>query len=488
MARGLWPYADVFDTAFPGIFLLHAPTLLWGGSPFALRIIDLVIQLGAVLLIFETSRRVAGPAAGAMGGLIYAAAYSSAGYYYTAQRDGFAVPLLLGLLLTIASASPGALSKRRLAFAGALLGAACLIRPTYLVFGLAVGVAHLRGVGSRARAGDAVLRLLCFGIPAVAPLALFLAVYAAAGRLDALRDMLLFASTVYPELDRANPVTVVHSLFYNAPQMLWLGAALSLWPRFRPAFRPMGIWAWTWIFLLITLVIRIIESKHYVYQWWPSWALAAVLAGIGFGSLIDQARASGTRSGQRTTVAIVLLLGLVFQLATNKPLGVAFRDLPAGLEASLRSPADEALLADVPGQVAVARYLRDRIPPGHPIQLWGMYPMVYFIADRPPASRFIVPVVFLCVEWKARRYALANACETDRSTALQERFLREYLQDIERKHPYIVARHSGASLQVIEGWTGAPDFPELRALLEREYRVETRINDWTVFRWRGEPK
>ena len=358
----------------------------------------------------------------------------------------------------------------------------------FLLFGLVVCVAQLYEAGDRARGKDTVLRLLSLGVPAVAPLALFVGVYALAGRLDALWDMLLFASTVYPELDRASPIAVVHSLFYGAPQMLWLGVALSLWPGFRPSFRPVGLWSWTWIFLLVTLVIRIIESKHYGYQWWPSWALGAVLAGAGFGRLIDQARPSGFPMGQRAAAAVVVSLGLVFQLATNKPLGIAFRDLPTGLQAALRSPADEVLLADVPRQAAVARYLRDRVPPGHPIQLWGMYPMVYYIADRPPASRFIVPVVFLCLERRARRYALADRCETDRSTALQERFLREYLQDIERRHPYVVARYSGKSLEVMEGWTGAPDFPELRALLDREYLVEARINDWTVFRWRGEAR
>ena len=482
-ARGLWPYADVFDTAFPGVLLVHAPTLLWAGSPLSLRIIDFLIQMGAVLLIFEASRRLANTVAGAMGALLYASTYAAAGYYHTAQRDGFAVPLLVGLLLILGRGSLAELSKRRLALAGGLLGAACLLRPTYALVAVVVGLIQLRGIRVAGHAGKALLRLLCFVAPVAAPVGAFFAVYALAGRLGAVEDTLLFTATVYPELERASPVRVVHTLFYWAPQMLWLGVILSVWPIFRPASRPMEMWTWT--LLLLMLAIRLIESKSYHYQWWPAWAFAAVLAGAGFGGLIVRARQADAKSSRWYTALLVVLLGVVFPMVSLKPLGIAFRDLPAGLRAATDgSSMDGALLADVPGQVAVAQYLRGRVPPGYPIQLWGLYPMVYFVADRPPASRFIVSTAFVCVDRRDNRIELVTTCETRRSKALQQRFLREYLDDLKRRHPYIVTRDSAGSLEIVDGAHGATDFPELREILKRDYRVEARINGWAVFRWR----
>src|ERR1700683_5502150 len=91
-----WPYVDVWDTSFPGGFLFHALVLaLGGGSARALRIGDLILELGTGAILFAMGLRGAGPRAGAVAAIGYVIAYVAGGYYHTAQRDGFLVPFLL---------------------------------------------------------------------------------------------------------------------------------------------------------------------------------------------------------------------------------------------------------------------------------------------------------------------------------------------------------------------------------------------------------
>jgi hypothetical protein len=40
----------------------------------------------------------------------------------------------------------------------------------------------------------------------------------------------------------------------------------------------------------------------------------------------------------------------------------------------------------------IAQQLRDRVPAGEPIYVWGFEPVLYDLADRPSASRFIYNV------------------------------------------------------------------------------------------------
>ena len=55
MLNGLTPYADLFETKPPGIFLLHALSLKLFGSQFLVKLLQAIVLLGIPVLVVVPS-------------------------------------------------------------------------------------------------------------------------------------------------------------------------------------------------------------------------------------------------------------------------------------------------------------------------------------------------------------------------------------------------------------------------------------------------
>ncbi len=493
--QGRWPYVESWDMQAPGFLLVHVPALLLGSGPLALRLVDGVVQLAAAGLLYTAARRVAGPTAGLIAALLYAVAYVSAGYYHTAQRDGFAVPLLLGAVLALAGrgAPP---TRRALAAAGIALGVACLLRPSFAVL-VAAAMGALLWQGWRGRTtGDGLRAALLLGVVSALPTLLFLAVFTAAGFGAILRDTFLYIVTVYAQIDRKPPGAVLLKLLLDTPQVLWVGLLLALagWQvalsdrdRRTAAGAPM-LRAWLLGALLACIAVRLLEAKSYRYQYWPVLACAAALAGIGWSRVLAPLAQWSGAGGRIAALAVIAVLTVGIPVLTMRPIVDAARSLPANLRIALQEQPPYALLvADSDEQAAVARYLRTHTPDGAPVLLWGPVAAVHYAAGRPAPSRFLQSTAVWCVEPDdPHDYRLVGACSRP-PTALQRRHLAELIADIAAVRPPVIVTATGDSLQVWDGPAFAPDFPWLRDLLAREYVIETVIGRWAVHRRRAAP-
>jgi hypothetical protein len=110
----------------------------------------------------------------------------------------------------------------------------------------------------------------------------------------------------------------------------------------------------------------------------------------------------------------------------------------------------------------VADYIKSRIPPGEPVQVWDSQPGIYFLAERKCATRF---------GWNAPLVrSFANALPD-----LHQRYVQEFLHHLEAVHPkyFIVAAKELPSLREV---------PEINSYVQKHYAQEAVVGQFLVLR------
>jgi hypothetical protein len=118
----------------------------------------------------------------------------------------------------------------------------------------------------------------------------------------------------------------------------------------------------------------------------------------------------------------------------------------------------------------VARHVQERTGPGDALYVWGYDPLIYLLADRPSASRFIYSFPLMS-GWAPESW--------------QPRFLGE----LEARPPafFLVQRYEGARWITghnIDSGDFIPWFPELYDWLADYYVLDTEIEDYQIYRRR----
>jgi hypothetical protein len=115
-----------------------------------------------------------------------------------------------------------------------------------------------------------------------------------------------------------------------------------------------------------------------------------------------------------------------------------------------------------------ARYVRGSAGPEGRVLIWGFQPDVHLLSGRPAPGRFFfnVPV--------AVRFA-------------PERWRREFLDDLRARPPELVLVLRNDAIPWANGRTDDSaaqlrQWPALREWLDRGYRFDTRIEDFSVYR------
>lgn len=471
--QGLWPYVGTWDTVYPGGILYHLiPQWLGGTTPFALRMFDLVIQLGVAACMVLLASRVASPRAGAIAALLYFSVFAASGFFHTAQPDGVVVfYLLAGLLLFwFYQERP---SRWKAFAAGLALGLACFSRPTNGLIVAAAALAVLF-VGPRDSWRTRLADATTLGLGALLPLGVFAVVYAARGQFGALADHFLYLEGFYARQGRFGSAAILSRFYDYLPPQLLLGGALSLlgWS----ARQHRGRYASLLGLAALCVAVRLIEGKAHIYQLWPSVAAIALVAGIGWDNMIDaMTRAAESRSASRRMLPVLaaVVLAAIF-IGQVRPFLEPLR------QDSTPSDLDAQLLLSSPALVPVARYLRDQTAPQARLLSWGTAPGLYYAAQRLGAGRFVDFHPLLC-DFPNYVGRLAGDCENHPMAWLQERFVAEYLADV-RRADYFVAHERDGSLAVVTAILTVPDFPALREVLQAEFEPEARFEGWTVFR------
>lgn len=471
--EGRWPYVHAFESDFPGLMFLQAlEILIFGESVLGFRVFDLLWQLATAWVIYRLTAHVAGNrSAGLLAAVLYCLVYQSYGPWNTAQREGFATLFVLGgfLLYLTRGRRPAA----RTAFGvGLSLGLAALVKPTLVLLGalylpLAPG---LRRGGWRA-AGRG---LAGAALPALAVVAF----YAWQGGLRELYEATIAYQEIYSGMvrgDRSLPAFFVGNLTELG------GSSLALAAGFVPFLVLMRERREAWMLYLgylAALVGVALQGTFAGYHYLPGMGLGAVLVGVSFaegsrrvlGGLAGWS-GEGLRRARRGAAALLLAGAVPLYVEGEAAARLASLDL-AGPPDGWAYRNDGVF--DYGESWRLAAHLRERTEAREPILVWGYEPLVYYLAERHPPTRFHTT------------HPLVERGASGELSEMQRRWRREFMADVRRHPPAFVA------VVREDDWWWSPDrmtsrellsdFPAWREFLEANYRRDGEIGRFLVYR------
>lgn len=486
--RGGAPYRDAWDFKPPGIHLVFAfARALLGRDPMAIRAVEAAALLTLAPAFAQLTRRALGSAApGLLGAAVAILGYVPLEFWNTAQPEGFAaVAMAWGVVAATRAERDASLRAAALACGamGLLYGAAALGKPTLagglpvsLAFALSAAPDGVRRGGSRAWA------LAAAGVAgaAVAPGCVLLWLHARGALGDAADALLRFAPG-YTALGLAGqtPLGLAARAFafwlsplapFGTLGLVWL----ALLPPLAPGERRLA--AHLLCVTSVTLLGVALQAKFFAYHFAPAIVLSGCAAGIGWWKLWRRVRARPVVLA--ATAALLALLPLA-QLPGLPSVLPFWTRTPARLGAWL----DRAHWPDVADRLhsgddvdaranrAAAEWLALHTRPEAPIFIWGFEPVIYDLARRRPASRYIYDV--------PQRSPWAAAAHR-----------RVLLRELRSAPPAAVVLVHGDALPAVTGngrdsAQALEAFPALARLLARGYVSAARFGDLEILVPRG---
>jgi hypothetical protein len=457
MHAGGVPYRDAWDFKPPGVFFVYsAARSLFGEGMRAVRVLEALGFASLVLAFALYARRFTGLVApGVLGGALAVSGHVWLGFWHTGQPESFGA-VLLAWALVLATAE----RQRELAWAGAgaLYAAAALLKPP-LGGGLLVSWAL-------ALRSDGFWRpTLCFGAGALAPLLAAGLYFAAAGAWPDLFEALFVFAPEYTRLNyrsdglwgfglRAVELLFLRFSLLNPLGLILLFALPRLHGRERAgALHVLGV-------ACVVLAGVALQGRFFAYHFGAAVPLLALPAGIGLYKLV--------RVGERRGLGVLLLVAALLWLANANGLR---GPLPGSFLERVRQLDDGR--AHNAGTRRSAAWVAAHTGPDDAIHVWGFQPMLYVLADRRPASRYVY-----------------NAPQ--RAAWYGARARPRLLADLERDPPAAILVESG---DVHPGTTGSPldsrqvlaRFPRLQRLLDADYVETATVGRFTIHLRRSRP-
>jgi len=493
VVAGGMPYRDAWDFKPPGIFLVYAATrAILGSSQTGIRVVEVVGLVAMIAAMVRLTgewwgdRRI-----GLLAGAIAVLVHAQLDFWHTAQPESFGGMVtifalaLLGPVMGNPAAEVRAESRsmtRRLVIAGALFGFAGLLKPPLAGGGAVVAAAlGLRILGERglSRPGlRAALRpagLVLLG--GAAPFVACLLWFGARGALSNLRDVLFVFTPHYTKLSWVGE-TVPGMVYWgftewlcNYTSVATVGVLLCLaYPRAPRERFGVGV---VGAVIAVHVAGVIMQGKFFPYHYGATWPLTALLAALGFHRLWERLAPRGPLGVVAFFVAIVFV---ALGRTATKDLDRSFlQRCGERVAVFTRSPRDQgavdrlASVADVNAAAnrEVATFLRDRVPASRRVFVWGFEPVIYDLADRSPATRYLYDV--------PQRVAWAR----DRERQI-------LMDDLVVGHPaaIVVERHDVFPMvtgDAIDSADTLRSFPALSELIATRYSLSVTIEDFDVY-------
>lgn len=484
LLNGQLPYRDLWDFKPPGIFFIYGIAQgLFGKSMVAPRLLEV---LGLILLVWCSGRLgrtfFGSSTAGYLGGAVAALVHAQLEFWHTGQPETFGG--VITFVALVVATEEGKRSRRgmRWFWVGALFGAAALLKPP-LGGGALVCAAYLsKREQQRAESRRAgVMPVVLVGVGMLAPIALCALFFAVSGGWSALVWTLGEFTPGYTALgweDRR----AAEMLYYALEEAFFKFSALAAAGVIAAAaISPMHLREREGIFIVLGVIALHVtgiamQGKFFPYHYAATLPLIAFVAGLGLYKLYRRCLAGGV-GGVLAFVAFVGVCVAMRQAARDLPqefwercairahylLRLPPYDSREALDDELATVADFNLTADR----AVARELRARTRPGAPVYIWGFEPVIHWLADRPPSSRFIYDV-------------------PQRTTWQREHARSELMRDLKQRPPHAIVVQRNDIFPMVTGNTldsrrELPNFPELATLVERDYELATTVEDFEIY-------
>ncbi len=478
IARGGVPYRDAWEMKPPGVFYLFSLSFaVFGRSMLSPRLLDLLWTLATAAAIWTLGRRLLSPWTAVAGSFLFLIRYVAGhSFWNTTQCEGFALlPLTLAAITLLAA-------ERRRSFwlacvCGALIALAALLKFTIAVFLVLPFLALLgsRGEAWRVRSARAVGYLLGFTLP----LGLVVGLLWHANALNDMFEILFVWNAEYATLQSPSSDTAyeVWRFLIGAPHVLLfpigllaLAGAADLGLR-REAGRARWLLP-AWALAMIASVW--IQDKYYTYHWLPAIPPLALLAGQGLRTLwFVLRRAAAPRAAAAlyciALIAVCAALGSAYWRSLKHPVRYAVGRMSP--DAFVRGFERRGLGGfSLRASQEVAQLIRDHTPPDQPTFVWGFEPLIYYLADRPPASRFIYAVP-LVTEWSPPEWRQELVRE------LRENSPPCIVVARDDAMPWMTGRNDDSAAQLLH-------YPELLQFLRENYRPDRRIGQFGLWKRR----
>lgn len=470
------PYKDAWDFKPPAVYFIFAASrAVLGDNMHMIRVVEALFLLSALWAFVVLSRRHLGDGrAGVVAWVTAVTVYVPLEFWHTAQPETFAVAVLAWAW--VCAGHRGRRESLAWAGAGALYCVAALLKPP--LGGGAVASAavvlwlRLRDPASRPsrRYG---LPVLAFFAGGMVPLAVTLIYFAAKGALGDLYETLfvfapgytrigfeasqfpaLFGRAVWEWLDRFSPFMIVG--------LIPLFALPPVHPREREGIaHVLGT-------VLFALAGVALQAKFFAYHYGAAAPLGGLLAGWGIWKVWLRARCRAW--GWIAVPAALVVLG--WGIVPGLPRLEQFRENCRLRQRALAEPAQRRAIMDrlaTKGDVnmaadrAAAEWLRENTSPAEKVFIWGFEPVIYDLAGRDPASRYIYNVPQRSM-WHRR--------------AARDRLL----EDLERSRPAVVIVQQNDRLPWVTGndrdsRAELDTFPELARWIDTHYVSEGAAED-----------
>lgn len=499
IVQGKMPYRDAWDFKPPFIFVIYAASrAVFGAGQVGIRIVEaagIVAMIAAMVRLADVwwgDRRI-GWVAGAVAALVHA----QLDFWHTAQPESFGGMITIAALLALgphlspnegaegAAASTMDKARHRALFlCGALFGVTALLKPPLAgggaVVAAALGIAALRrGEGLKAALRPALFIVL----GGATPLLLCFLWFWAKGALSDLYYVLFVFTPHYTKLSWEGE-TLGGMAYWGFTEWLTTYSSvptvgLLLCLGFRPRARELSGALLILAIIVVHLAGVVMQGKFFPYHYGATWPLTALLAAMGYVRLWDALTRSKSPLLPAPAGAVLFFACFTavafFRTATKDvPKSFLYRcEMRAKVFTS--RPFDQrtadwlASVADVNAGAnrEVAELLRARVPNDRTVLVWGFEPVIYDLADRAPATRYLYNVPQRVAWAKAReRAVLMRDLAANKPKAIV----------VERRDVFpMVTGDAIDSADTLKG------FPELRDLIADHYEHAATIEDFEIY-------
>lgn len=503
VVAGQMPYRDLWDFKPPGIFLVYATAhALFGATMWGPRVFEAVGLIVSACLLVRLSRIFfADSRPGFIAAALASLLHTQFEYWHTGQPENFGgFFTIAGLAFITFDGGTADASLRRKIWSwvscGVCFGAAFLMKPPLGGGALVCAAFLMKREAALARERDlsgprfwwlVASPLLTVGLSAILPIVLVLGWFWARGALADLHWTLFLFTPEYTKLGWSNR-SAAEAFYLALENALTKHSALLAVGFVTAAFGgPLSTRDREGLGLVLGLLAMqmagiALQAKYFEYHYGASIPLLAFIAGLGWFKIWRMSIQATDQAGGAPGAVAVASLAVVVAMArvpvhdvpmgfwmrakerTKMWLGTSGITNQAALDRAFHRSADFDLAADR----SVAERVRSLSTPEETVFVWGFEPAIYWLSGRKPASRYV--------------YNVAQRVSWDREAARSA-----LMHDLQRNTPsLIIVQHNDVFRFVtgndLDSHAALPEFASLATLVESEYRLVERVEDFDLYR------